>query len=1120
MNSLNTYQQVILHLAPIFTSPIWMNGILVFVRLRYFEWRFKGISHKAKIQSQARRMTFAETINPASLNVFQRAMTRTTSNRRATMDDSAGSSQSHNNSASDEFNSQSFSNVFSQRHPDNAVKYRSKFPKRSTSEDPGPPPRKLTATKFATDDDIQGPSTHFAASSSTANTSKTHFPENLPSHAMERAADPLDKYPDHNQAQPADLVHSINMMEQRLARHPRHDLEDSEAFVVPSLVEQEEGERLATSPNNPLTTPRPRTTSHGILKMTSNAESLEPSDSRQERAGLHPKFQASAGAPAPNAHSQNRHIVDSQNPDLERGLHTAPHGSRMSFWSGARRSKVANDEHTEEEEQIRILSWRRKQEAAAAAAISPLQRLLRALRFWKWFGKRPTGGPKVRRRGPKTHWWQLPWIFGPSKENFSNYLQWSPTIQGNSVFVELTSEQKEEMGGIEYRALKMLAKVLVGYYLGWNLVSAFLIAPWAQVTKTYSNVFESNAVNRVWWGIFLAQSAFNNVGLTLTPDSLISFVGARYLLTISTFVMIIGYSGFPCMLRLMLWIMQQLSDPRRELHESVTFLLEHPRRCFTLLFPSGPTWWLFFVIIILNGIDLFLYVVLDLSNKNFDHLDASNFVTSGIFQSAATRTSGLGVVDLNTLHPAVVVSYTIMMYISVYPITMSLRNTNVYEEKSLGVYRVQDEDGSSSSESESEEFDSDGSFEMEESSTEDSSSSSEDEPEDETDSDETARQAGASGADTPRTTPSSLYQKLTHRRKGAKKATGSRADSATKSTIKRRLRLERESKPTPLPHFGIPGLSTSWGSHIQRQLSFDMWFLFIAFFLLCVVEGGKIGLLQVEGKIPLFNVIFEVVSAYCTVGLSMGYPNTNPALSAQFSRLGKLIICLCLWRGRHRGLPYAVDRAVLLPSDLEEHDKDQEMRVNAAKTFAAISGGLPAPDTGNGGPNSGMSSSRRGSALPRGATITFVGRRSSAASGRRRSTRRRVTSFPETRVSDAAASATFKKAPMKRAQSEVAGKFVHSPFKNPWKHSRDEHAQGQAQEHHLPHLFGHHEHPHAAAGDLGTITMAAPPPTNGSGILQHSGDGGGPLQQPAVESSILQHPRDNSLGEGPPRPAS
>ena len=44
------------------------------------------------------------------------------------------------------------------------------------------------------------------------------------------------------------------------------------------------------------------------------------------------------------------------------------------------------------------------------------------------------------------------------------YLSWQPTIGRNSAFVDLTEEQREELGGIEYRSLKTLAIVLIGKY--------------------------------------------------------------------------------------------------------------------------------------------------------------------------------------------------------------------------------------------------------------------------------------------------------------------------------------------------------------------------------------------------------------------------------------------------------------------------------------------------------------------------------------------------------------------------------------------------------------------------------------------------------------------------------
>lgn len=44
------------------------------------------------------------------------------------------------------------------------------------------------------------------------------------------------------------------------------------------------------------------------------------------------------------------------------------------------------------------------------------------------------------------------------------------------------------------------------------------------------------------------------------------------------------------------------------------------------------------------------------------------------------------------------------------------------------------------------------------------------------------------------------------------------------------------------------------------------------------------------------------------VGLSFGYPT----VATWFS---KLVICAMMIHGRHRGLPYEVDRAIVLPSE-------------------------------------------------------------------------------------------------------------------------------------------------------------------------------------------------------------
>ncbi|KAJ5754331.1 hypothetical protein N7533_003874 [Penicillium manginii] len=400
------------------------------------------------------------------------------------------------------------------------------------------------------------------------------------------------------------------------------------------------------------------------------------------------------------------------------------------------------------------------------------------------------------------------------ERNTQPYLSWNATVARNSNFVDLTEEQRDELGGIEYRALKTLAVVLISYYVGFHLFGLISMVGWIMTTPRWGDVVRADGVGRPWWGIFTAASAFNDLGFTLTPDSMNSFQEAVFPLLCLAFLIIIGNTAFPCMLRFMIWVLSKFARQGTALWEELRFLLDHPRRCFTLLFPRNATWWLFAILVLLNGIDVIFFIILDLNDAAVTALPPGIRVLDGFFQASATRTAGFGVVNLSSLHPAIQVSYLIMMYISVFPIAISMRRTNVYEEKSLGVYGFE---------------------------------------EDEDDDD-------------AQTAPSYI------------------------------------------------------GTHLRRQLSFDLWYVFLGLFIIAIAEGGRLAS-QADYNFQLFTVLFEVVSAYGTVGLSFGYPTANTSFSGQFGVVSKLVIIAMQIRGRHRGLPYALDRAVLLPSDaLNRHE--------------------------------------------------------------------------------------------------------------------------------------------------------------------------------------------------------
>lgn len=416
------------------------------------------------------------------------------------------------------------------------------------------------------------------------------------------------------------------------------------------------------------------------------------------------------------------------------------------------------------------------------------------------------------------------------------YLSWEPTIGRNSFFVGLSEEQREELGGIEYRALKTLALILVCYFFTFHIFGIVCLVPWILRSGTYGQVVTGQSQGRVWWGFFTSASAFNDLGFTLTNNSMVSFGRAIFPMLLMTFLIVIGNTGFPCMLRFVIWVLSKCVPYGGPLWDELQFLLDHPRRCFTLLFPRNATWWLFAILVILNGLDLMFFIVLDLNDSTITQIPPGIRFIDGLFQASSTRTAGFAVVNLADLHPAIQVSYLIMMYISVFPIAISMRRTNVYEEKSLGIYTNATEDD------------------------------------------------------------------------------------------------EDEKEPSYV------------GAHLRRQLSFDLWYVFLGLFIIAIVEGTQLENTN-QNAFTLFSVLFEIVSAYGTVGLSLGFPSNNASFSAEFHTLSKLVIIAMQIRGRHRGLPYEVDRAILLPSEsLQAKEAKEAERVMLRRRRSSIATSVSAVD--------------------------------------------------------------------------------------------------------------------------------------------------------------------------------
>jgi len=198
--------------------------------------------------------------------------------------------------------------------------------------------------------------------------------------------------------------------------------------------------------------------------------------------------------------------------------------------------------------------------------------------------------------------------------------------------------------------------------------------------------------------------------------------------------------------------------------------------------------------------------------------------------------------------------YVIMMYISVYPVVITMRHSNVYEERSLGIYA--------------------------------------DDPQPDADPEESGTYSALGTA---------LKRTLSFQGVGVK---------AT---------LDKEDKVSFI------------SQQIRSQLAHDLWWLALAVFAITTIETGHF--LEDPTTFNVFNVLFEVVSAYGTVGISVGLPTQNYSFSGAWNTGSKLILCLVMLRGRHRGLPVALDRAVRLPGQKLVTYEEEDHKIRVGRTF-------------------------------------------------------------------------------------------------------------------------------------------------------------------------------------------
>lgn len=155
--------------------------------------------------------------------------------------------------------------------------------------------------------------------------------------------------------------------------------------------------------------------------------------------------------------------------------------------------------------------------------------------------------------------------------------------------------------------------------------------------------------------------------------------------------------------------------------------------------------------------------------------------------------------------------------------------------------------------------------------------------------------------------------------------------------LKRSEEINFDEKPGPPGASSTPeGHVSLVSQHLRGQLSHDIWAIAFALFLITLIETSHS--IADPRSYSVFNFMFEIVSGYTNIGLSIGLPDQSYSFSGGWYTGSKLVMIVMMIRGRHRGLPVALDHAVKLPGwdNVKKQNEDAEIRRSIGKNRASL----------------------------------------------------------------------------------------------------------------------------------------------------------------------------------------
>jgi len=163
----------------------------------------------------------------------------------------------------------------------------------------------------------------------------------------------------------------------------------------------------------------------------------------------------------------------------------------------------------------------------------------------------------------------------------------------------------------------------------------------------------------------------------VTPDSCSGMVNQPIILFILSIMIMLGNTFWPVWMRTLTVIKGKMAKKDKDIF-AYHFLLEHPRRAYTHMFPASHTAWL-----ALLGVSFFAFLMSSIliselfgASTSMDGLNNVDYTINVFFATVNTRTSGFNSVDMSDFSYSITLCMIVWMYIAASPVAVLMHHSS------------------------------------------------------------------------------------------------------------------------------------------------------------------------------------------------------------------------------------------------------------------------------------------------------------------------------------------------------------------------------------------------------------------------------------------------------------